>query len=69
LDSPELIDHLVTFIACQILTGGGLTEILGTHPARFGAPNAGQAGRLPMLPCGIDYRSLAGSVCAGLFPD
>jgi hypothetical protein len=22
-----------------------------------------------MLPCGIDYPSLAGSVCAGLFPD
>jgi CRP/FNR family cyclic AMP-dependent transcriptional regulator len=38
LDSPELIDHLVTFIACQILTGGGLTEILGTHPARFWGP-------------------------------
>jgi hypothetical protein len=33
-----LIDHLVTFIACQILTGGGLTEILGTHPARFWGP-------------------------------
>jgi hypothetical protein len=65
LDSPELIDHLVTFIACQILTGGGLTEILGTHPTRLWGPNVGQPGRLPMLPCGMP----AGSVCAGLFPD
>jgi hypothetical protein len=66
LDSPELIDHLVTFIACQILTGGGLTEILGTRPARFWPPNVGQPGpEPPMLPCGIP----AGSVCAGLFPD
>jgi hypothetical protein len=66
LDSPELIDHLVTFIACQILTGGGLTEILGTRPARFWATKRRLAGpEPPMLPCGI----LAGSVCAGLFPD
>ena len=66
VDSPELIDHLVTFIACQILTGGGLTEILGTRPARFGPPtSAGPVPSPPMLPCGI----LAGSVCAGLFPD
>jgi hypothetical protein len=66
LDSPELIDHLVTFIACQILTGGGLTEILGTHPTRFWASECQTAPvRLTMLPCGI----LAGSVCAGLFPD
>jgi hypothetical protein len=66
LDSPELIDHLVTFIACQIVTGLGLTEILGTHQARFGPPHAGQPGPgAPMLPCGI----LAGFVCAGLFPD
>jgi hypothetical protein len=70
LDSPELIDHLVTFNACQILTGGGLTEILGTHPARFRAANVGWPGPEPlMLPCGIDYRSLAGSVCADPFPD
>jgi hypothetical protein len=26
---------LVTFIACEIVTGGRLTKILGTHPARF----------------------------------
>ena len=66
LNSPELIDHLVTFIACQIVTGGGLTEILGTHPGRFWAANVGAArSRSPMLPCGI----LAGSVCAGRFPD
>jgi hypothetical protein len=36
LDSPELIDHLVTFIACEIITGRRLTEILGTHPSRLG---------------------------------
>jgi hypothetical protein len=65
MDSPELIDHLVTFNACQILTGGGLTEILGTHPACFGPPNVGHPVRSSMLPCGI----LAGSVCAGRFPD
>jgi hypothetical protein len=60
-----LIDHLVTFIACQIVTGLGLTEILGTHPARLERPLVGRPVPSPMLPCGI----LAGSVCAGLFPD
>jgi hypothetical protein len=30
-----LVDHLVTFIACEIVTGRGLTEILGSHPGRF----------------------------------
>jgi hypothetical protein len=66
MDSPELIDHLVTFNACQILTGGGLTEILGTHPARFWAANVSRPGPEPlMLPYGI----VAGSVCADLFPD
>src|SRR5262249_41208383 len=34
-NSPELIDHLVTFIPCQFLTGGGLTEILGISPGGF----------------------------------
>src|SRR4051812_40711615 len=29
--SPVKVDHLVTFIACEIVTDGGLTEILGTH--------------------------------------
>jgi hypothetical protein len=66
LDSPELIDHLVTFNACQILTGGGLTEILGTHPAWFRASKGlATPVRFHMLPCGI----LAGFVCAGRFPD
>jgi CRP/FNR family transcriptional regulator, cyclic AMP receptor protein len=66
LDSPELVDHLVTFIACQILTGDGLTEILGTRTVGFLAAKCRLAGpEPPMLPCGI----LAGSVCAGLFPD
>jgi hypothetical protein len=70
LHSPELVDHLVTFIACQIVTGRRLTEILGTHPARFWAATCRPIRpRAPMLPCGIGYRSLAGSVCAGLFPD
>jgi hypothetical protein len=66
LHSPELIDHLVTFIACQIVTGAGLTEILGTHPARFWTAKMPAArSQASMLPCGI----VAGSVCAGLFPD
>ena len=26
---------MVTFIACEIVTGSRLTEILGTHPVRF----------------------------------
>jgi hypothetical protein len=26
---------LVTFIACEIVTGSGLTKILGSHPAGF----------------------------------
>jgi hypothetical protein len=25
--SPVKVDHLVTFIACEIVTGGGLTKI------------------------------------------
>jgi hypothetical protein len=37
-----MVDHLVTFIACEIVTGGGLTKILGSHPAgiRQGRPDA-----------------------------
>jgi hypothetical protein len=34
-NSPGWVDHLVTFIACEIVTGWGLTEILGSHPGRF----------------------------------
>jgi hypothetical protein len=37
-DSPEKVDHLVTFIACQIVTEAGLTEILGTRSAADAAP-------------------------------
>jgi hypothetical protein len=61
-----LIDHLVTFIACQIVTGHGLTEILGTRLAWIlgGQTSAGPI-LAPMLPCGIHV----GSVCARLFPD
>src|SRR5580698_1057359 len=33
--SPVKVDHLVTFIACEIVTGGRLTEILGTLRGRF----------------------------------
>src|SRR5260370_2759364 len=33
--SPDQVDHLVTFIACEIVTAEGLTEILGTDPGRF----------------------------------
>src|SRR5439155_572023 len=42
-----LIDHLVTFNACQFLTGGGLTEILATYPARFWAATVGGPGLTP----------------------
>src|SRR5215207_8892434 len=34
-NSPEWVDLLVTFIACEIVTGRGLTEILGSDPGRF----------------------------------
>jgi hypothetical protein len=34
-NTPGLVDLLVTFIACEIVTGRGLTEILGSHPGRF----------------------------------
>jgi hypothetical protein len=30
-NSPEWVNLLVTFIACEIVTGRGLTEILGGH--------------------------------------
>jgi glutathione S-transferase len=30
-----VVDHLVTFIACEIVTGSRLTEILGSYPADF----------------------------------
>jgi hypothetical protein len=64
LGSPELIDHLVTFIACEIVTGRRLTEILGTCPGRFRGPPAIPSDSA-MLPRGIPARS----VCAGRFPD
>ena len=52
--SPVKVDHLVTFIACEIVTGRGLTEILGTRPGRFRrqADGAAAAANRPMLPCG-----------------
>jgi hypothetical protein len=47
---------LVTFIACEIVTGDGLTEILGTHRGRFQPARrhrrGGGASRPAMLPCG-----------------
>jgi hypothetical protein len=65
MDSPELIDHLVTFIACQILTSRGLTEILGNSSGRLWA--ASRRRRVQSRYAAL--RILAGSVCAGLFPD
>src|SRR5580693_24598 len=52
--SPVKVDYLVTFIACKIVTGQGLTKILGNQPPRF-RPATGAAAVLtrPMLPCGI----------------
>ena len=44
--SPVKVDHLVTFIACEIVTGSGLTEILGSHPARFWPQSTGAAAAL-----------------------
>jgi hypothetical protein len=41
---------LVTFIACEIVTGGGLTEILGTHPGRFQPRRASPAWRRRLSP-------------------
>jgi hypothetical protein len=55
-NSPEWVDLLVTFIACEIVTGWGLTEILGSHPGRFWGRNATAARpETPtsfILPCG-----------------
>jgi hypothetical protein len=47
-NSPGWVDLLVTFIACEIVTGRGLTEILGSHPGRFCGGNA-TAARPKML--------------------
>jgi hypothetical protein len=33
--SPVKVDYLVTFIACEIVTGRELTKILGILPSRF----------------------------------
>jgi hypothetical protein len=30
-----MVDHLVTFIACEFVTAARIAEILGCHPARF----------------------------------
>ena len=34
-NSPARVHYLVTFIPCEIVTGGGLTKILGNDPAGF----------------------------------
>jgi hypothetical protein len=70
LNTPGLVDLLVTFIACEIVTGRRLTEILGSHPGRFCGGMAAAAGLaavrpLAMLLCG----NPGGSVCAGRFTD
>ena len=69
-NSPEWVDHLVTFIACEIVTGRGLTEILGSHPGRFSAASRRPRGRRSMPPCACCLRqSRVRAVCAGRFPD
>ena len=45
---------MVTFIACEIVTGGRLTEILGTHRGRF----------LPAGVAGVAAASLAWPCCS-----
>jgi hypothetical protein len=30
-----MVDHLVTFIACEFVTAARIAEILGCHPTRF----------------------------------
>ena len=54
-NSPVKVDHLVTFIACEIVTGGRLTEILGSRSGPVFSPaGAAPARTRPMLPCGND---------------
>ena len=72
-NSPVKVDHLVTFIACEIVTGGGLTKILGTHPARFSL-SSGEAGAAAavrtrfMLLCGIAPARTDASFARPRFP-
>jgi hypothetical protein len=64
-----LVDLLVTFIACEIVTGRRLTEILGSHPGRFcgrkAAARPAPSSPLAMLLCG----NPGSAVCAGWFTD
>jgi hypothetical protein len=39
---------LVTFIACEIVTGSQFTEILGSVPARFSFGRRGRGGSKPV---------------------
>src|ERR1700760_331298 len=53
--SPVKIDHLVTFIACEIVTGRPGYENFSFAPRLQASPsNGASAGRL--LPCGIPGR-------------
>jgi hypothetical protein len=62
-----LVDLLVTFIACEIVTGRGLTEILGSHPGRFcGTAAAARRAASSPLPC-YSAAIPGGAVCAGWF--
>jgi hypothetical protein len=61
---------LVTFIACEIVTGRGLTEILGSHPGRFCGRNATAA--RPEIPAFVHValpQFPDSTVCARSFPD
>src|SRR4051794_20731059 len=57
--SPAMVDHLVTFIACEFVTAAKIAEILGCHPAlfrRIQKPKRGGSAKNPaLLLCGIGF--------------
>ena len=68
-NSPVKVDHLVTFIACQFVTGSRLTEILGTLPGcrTSAGPTGGGSIRAHAA---LPQRKMAVAVvCADAFPD
>jgi hypothetical protein len=61
---------LVTFKACQFVTGGGVTEILGTYPGRILAEKTGMAWRRRHpLHAALRQTLLAVPFCTGPFRD
>jgi hypothetical protein len=67
-----MVDHLVTFIACEFVTAARIAEILGCHPARFRRiqkTEARERGKDPaLLLCGIGFSPRAADCMSG-FPD